>query len=87
MRWISSIALAALGSVVILGNLVGGVRAKRARRNFSAVPFVAAGLLSLALVVCPEPHSTVLLPLALVIDFTVPMALYAAVTAVTRRNG
>jgi predicted MFS family arabinose efflux permease len=71
--------------LVIAGNLIGGLRARRSGRTFSAVPFVAAALGSLAVLAFPVENRSWLLLAALLLDFTVPMAALALVLHVPRR--
>jgi predicted MFS family arabinose efflux permease len=85
MRWIIGTVLASVAALVIVGNLLGGVRAKRARQNFSAVPFVAAVLGSLAVLAFPVEHRSWLFVAVLLLDFTVPMAVLALLLPARRR--
>jgi hypothetical protein len=77
MRWIVGIILACVATLVVAGNLVGGFRARRSGRNFSSVPFVAAVLGSLAVLAFPLENRSWLLLAVLLLDFTVPMAVFA----------
>ena len=85
MRWIIGTVLASFAALVIVGNLLGGVRAKRSRQNFSAVPFVAAVLGSLAALAFPVERRSWLFVAVLLLDFTVPMAVLALVLPARRR--
>ena len=65
--------------MVIVGNLVAGLRARRSGQNFSSVPFVAAVFGSLAVLAFPLEGRSWLLLAVLLLDFTVPMAVIALV--------
>jgi hypothetical protein len=86
MRWVLGIVLSCSAAAVLLGNLIGGIRAIRSRQNFSAVPFVGAVLGSLAILVLPVDNLVRLLPIVLLLDFTVPMALLAIVRGAFGRS-
>ena len=79
MRWIGGLILLALAAVVVVGNLVGGLRARRAGRGFSSVPFIAAALGSIGSALLPVGDKAWLFAAVLVLDFTVSMALVALV--------
>jgi predicted MFS family arabinose efflux permease len=85
MRWIIGTVLALVATLVVVGNLVGGVRARRSGKNFSVVPFMAAVLGSLAVLAFPFENRSWLLLAVLLGDFTVPMAVFAFVLHVRRR--
>jgi predicted MFS family arabinose efflux permease len=85
MRWIVGTLLACVATLVVAGNLVGGVRARRSGRKFSSVPFVAAVLGSLAVMVLPVENRSWLLLAVLLLDFTVPMAVLALVLNIPHR--
>ena len=85
MRWIVGTVLATLATLVVVGNVVGGLRARRSGQSFSAVPFVAAVLGSLAVLAFPVENRSWLLVAVLLLDFTVPMAVLALVFQVPRR--
>ena len=84
MRWIVGIVLACVATLVIGANLIGGIRARRSGTNFSAVPFVAAALGTLAVLALPVGNRTWLLLAVLLLDFTVPMAVLALVLRLAR---
>jgi hypothetical protein len=86
MRWLFGIVLAVFAATAVAGNLIGAIRAMRARRSFSAVPFVGAVLGSLAILVLPLENLTRFLPIILLLDFTVPLALVATVRGAFRPN-
>jgi fructose-specific phosphotransferase system IIC component len=58
----------------------------RSRQNFSAVPFVAAVLGSLAVVVLPVEKTAWLFGVVLLLDFTVPSAVLALAGGGLRRR-
>jgi hypothetical protein len=77
VRWIVGVILLALAALIVAGNIVGGVRAVRAGRGFSSVPFLAAALGVIAVIVLPMANRTWQFGAILLLDFTVPMALVA----------
>jgi predicted MFS family arabinose efflux permease len=85
MRWVLGTVLACVAFIVMVGNLIGGIRARRSGKNFSAVPFVGAVLGSLAVLVLPVEERSWLLLAVLFLDFTIPMAAVALVLHVSRR--
>jgi len=86
MRWFLGIVLVCLAVTAMTGNLIGAVRAMRSARRFSAVPFVGAVSGSLAILVLPVENLWRFLPVVLLLDFTVPLALLAKVRGAFRRN-
>jgi hypothetical protein len=77
VRWILGVILLALAALTIAGNIVGGVPAMRARKGFSSVPFLAALLGVIAVIVLPIGSRSWPFAAVLLLDFTVPMALIA----------
>ena len=79
--------MACVAATVVVGNLVGGLRARRSKRNFSAIPFVAAALGSLALLALPIDFAWWHYLIVVLVDYTVPMALYVLLLWVFFRRG
>lgn len=79
MRWIVGTVLACVATLVVAGNLIGGFRARRSGRHVSLVPFVAAVLGSLAVLAFPVENRAWLLLAVVLLDFTVPLAVFALV--------
>jgi len=77
VRWIVGVLLLALAATVLVGNIVGAVRAVRAGRGFSSVPFLAAALGVTAVVVLPIAGRAWYFGAVLLADFTVPMGVVA----------
>jgi hypothetical protein len=85
MRWVVGSILACMAALVVVGNLVGGARAMRSGRSFSAVPFVGGVLAVLAILVLPVENRSRLLPAVLLLDFTFPSAMLALTRGAFRR--
>jgi len=73
VRWIVGVMLLAFAATVLGGNIFGAVRAVRAGRGFSSVPFLAAALGVTAVVVLPIASKAWHFGAVLLADFTVPM--------------
>ena len=85
VRWVLGSVLAFIAALVVSGNLVGGIRAMRSGRSFSAVPFVGGILGVLALFVLPVEHRTWLSSAIVLLDYTFPSALLALMFGASRR--
>jgi hypothetical protein len=76
-RWIAGTVLLALAAVIIAGNIVTGIRARRAGRSFSSIVFLGAGLGTVGVLLLPIRHRALALAAVLLLDLTVPMGLFA----------
>lgn len=84
MRWIVGTILALVATVVVAGNLIGGIRARQTDRGFSSAPFVGAALGVAAVAVLPVENRAWLVLAVLFLDFTVPMAATARLSSMAR---
>ncbi len=77
-----TIAFVALGIevlLVLLLNVTGGLTARRRGRSFSFIPIVFGLVGALGGIMAPWPWPALLVPIALVADFTIPLLLYTLV--------